>query len=175
MSRTFTLHEAFVTKRPIEVRPVATSGRAASGDHYVDEAKEFHFAYGTNVRTDAMAARCPGASAPRRALLDGYRLTFGTSGWPTILPDPSGTVEGLLWSIDAQALHSLDEYEKLDAGLYVRRPLAVRAGDDTVVAHVYLEASFAEGTPRAGLVAALLEAAANANLAIMHARLLELQ
>ena len=76
-----------------------------------------YFAFGSNMDTDQMARRCPGARVSGRALLSEHRLVFrGPSkkrggGVLSVDTNPSTTVEGLLYEVSEAHLDALDRFE----------------------------------------------------------------
>ena len=75
------------------------------------------FAYGSNMNSRQMAARCPGAQVVSVAKLPDHRLTFaGRSarwggGVATIMPARRSSVVGVVWLVSAANLERLDEFE----------------------------------------------------------------
>ena len=78
------------------------------------------FAYGTLLE-DAIVAQLTGRCFPKRAArLLGYRKHTPAGGYPYVVPDDNGVVDGcVLQGIDADALRAFDEYE--DEGRLYRR------------------------------------------------------
>ena len=68
-----------------------------------------YFAYGSNIPTRHMQARCPQARNPRRAVLDGYQLEF--AGCADVWPTEGASVPGVVWEVTEACMRSLDRYE----------------------------------------------------------------
>jgi hypothetical protein len=113
-----------------------------------------YFAYGSNLDEAQMRRRCPSARRVARASLPDHALGFaGYSGrWDGAVAHVraavGGTVEGLLYALDDEALRALDGYEgyplKYDR---VLREVCDEAGA-VLHAHVYVLADGAvEGPP----------------------------
>ncbi|MGH2795292.1 MAG: gamma-glutamylcyclotransferase family protein [Actinomycetota bacterium] len=104
----------------------------------------FYFAYGSNMDPEQMEERTPGARALGAARLGGYRLTFTRDspawggGVGHIEADANDEVWGVLWDLTEDHLGSLDVYEGIDVGAYVRETLTVSFDGRDVEAHVYL-------------------------------------
>ena len=49
-----------------------------------------------------MAFRCPDAEMVGNVKIEGYRLAFRHSGVATLLPEPGGVVDGVLWRISQE-------------------------------------------------------------------------
>lgn len=85
------------------------------------------FVYGT-LLDDGLVELLTGrrfARAP--AVLHGYRKEMLPAGYPRIVADPAGRVQGsLLLDVDAQALAALDRYEQ-EGVLYRRAPVTVES------------------------------------------------
>lgn len=93
---------------------------------------------------EQMAERCPGARALGAARLAGWRLTFTRDspawggGVGHIEMAPGDEVWGVLWDLTDDHLASLDEYEGIAIGAYVRDRVTVRLEDRGVEAEVYI-------------------------------------
>lgn len=76
--------------------------------------RTLYLAYGSNLHTDQMAHRCPGAKVIDTATLKDYRLVFrgGRHGAvATVEPCVGKSVPVLLWGITEANERSLDIYE----------------------------------------------------------------
>ncbi len=72
------------------------------------------------------------------ALLPGYRVEH-RQGYAYLVEDPSSEVEGALVSnVHPADYWILDDYQDTADGLYERRTVQVRVGEDTVEAAVYV-------------------------------------
>jgi hypothetical protein len=118
-----------------------------------------HFAYGSNMSPAGMRMRCPGARALGPARLDGWRFIINTDGYASIVPSPGGTVHGVLWRLSTRDLGTLNAYEAVEAGLYLRRMLPVQAGTLRKPALVFIACRSERGRPRPGYLASIVEAA----------------
>jgi hypothetical protein len=58
-----------------------------------------YFAYGSNMDLAQMSNRCERAATVSAAKLPSHRFIINSRGVATIVPDPSSTVQGLLWRI----------------------------------------------------------------------------
>lgn len=76
-----------------------------------------YFAYGSNLHPPQMADRCPGSRVLHPGVLKGYRLAFSgysarwEGGVATVVAEPSGEVQGLLYQLTAEDLGNLDKFE----------------------------------------------------------------
>jgi hypothetical protein len=118
-----------------------------------------HFSYGSNMHRALMAARCPGASALGVARLAGWRFIINVDGVGSIAPRAGAFALGVLWRLTPRDLAAVNAYENLDAGLYLRRTLAVEFEGHRVPALVYLARRRREGRARPGYVTLVVEAA----------------
>ena len=85
-----------------------------------------------------MAFRCPDAEMLETVKIEGYRLAFRHSGVATLLPEPDGVVDGVLWRISQEDEKRLDRYEGYPV-LYGRDSITVKTADgQSVQAMVYL-------------------------------------
>src|SRR5262249_28463977 len=118
-----------------------------------------YFAYGSNMCRAPMRARCPSAREVGTATLAGHRVIVTSDGYASVVPEPGGTVHGLLWRLASRDLAALDAYESLDTGLYRSVTLPVRHGTRQVPAMVYLARLHTPGLPRPGYLEPVLAAA----------------
>lgn len=99
------------------------------------------FAYGTLMRKRRLEAlvgeRLP---EPVPAILRGYRKYDTGQGYPIILPDKEGWVEGVIWEVPAEALPAIDHYEGADEDppYYVRREAVAEVAGRQVPVQVYV-------------------------------------
>lgn len=132
------------------------------------EQSERVFAYGSNLSTEQMTRRCPGAVFIARAKLPGFALAFVQwhTGWgggvASIVPDDAGVVEGVVYALSAENLHALDGYEPTRDGSYWREQVTVMtASGDELEVWVYrgLVAAEAPFAPSAGYLATIVDGA----------------
>ena len=124
-----------------------------------------YFAYGSNMDTGQMHNRCTDSRPIGTAELVGYRFIINSRGVATIVQDDSCTVHGVLWQTTDEDEASLDQYEGVEYGTYLRKYLHVDTEDREVVrALVYIAADCVEGEPRNGYMRRILEAAENMGL-----------
>lgn len=102
-----------------------------------------------------MAERCPGAALVGAAVVPGFRIAFDrfSERWQGYVADivecPGSEVHGLLWRVTGAHLASLDEFEGVAAGRYMRREVtAVTPPGATHTATAYVVvAPVPEGEP----------------------------
>jgi gamma-glutamylcyclotransferase (GGCT)/AIG2-like uncharacterized protein YtfP len=123
-----------------------------------------HFAYGSNMHLGLMRARCPDARVICRAVLREHRFVITRDGYASVAPARGGVVHGLLWRVSPRDLAALDAYENIDAGLFRRVLLSVRAQGRSAKALVYIGRSGAPGRARAGYMELVATAAREAGL-----------
>lgn len=118
-----------------------------------------NFAYGSNMSRTAMRERCPHAVALGTAVLDGWCFVICPQGYASIEPRQGDVVHGVLWRLSMRDLASLDAYESLDCGLYVRRVLPVSHGASLRPASIYIAGRRGEGRPLPSYMQDMIEAA----------------
>ena len=98
-----------------------------------------YFAYGSNMDTAAMAARCPRSTPAGLARLPRHRFALMKQGFATVARDPRREVWGLLWTLALADIPALDRWEDVSRGLYEKttQPV-VRAGGSAVRALIYV-------------------------------------
>ena len=91
-----------------------------------------YFAYGSNMDEAAMRSRCPRARVLGTARLARHRFALMGNGYASVRPDPEADVHGILYELAASDTASLDDYEDVAGGLYVKAVLPVTGGDGAV-------------------------------------------
>lgn len=94
-----------------------------------------YFAYGSNMNMTQMAERCPGAITLGKAVLSGYKLV--ERKYADIDVAEGAETEGVLYAISDSHLKTLDQREGYHIGIYDRKPVTVRIGDNHCAAIVY--------------------------------------
>jgi hypothetical protein len=123
-----------------------------------------HFAYGSNMDVAAMTARCPAARPLGLARLHRHRLVIMREGYASVVRDPRAAVHGLLWDLALADVASLDRYEGVAGGLYVKamQPVATQQGSRRAL--VYLGCGGEGGRPRPGYLEGVRAAGRTAGL-----------
>ena len=95
-----------------------------------------YFAYGSNLWLPRMRERCPDAWTRGGATLNGYRLVERL--YADIEKHAGAHVQGVLYSVTAADIASLDRFEGLAKGVYRRINVKVKYGRRTYDACTYL-------------------------------------
>ena len=96
------------------------------------------FVYGTLMDEERLEQLTGRRFPRRRARLEGFARILAGHGYPTIVPQAGGRVEGvLLEGVDAASLAALDAYED-EGRLYARRPAEVLVDGERVACEVYV-------------------------------------
>ncbi len=133
-----------------------------------------YFAYGSNMDTDAMRARCPRSSQLGRARLVRHRFALITEGYATVAADPRAVVHGVLWDLALSDVRALDAYESTGSGLYRKIVQPVfREGGVSSRALVYVGRASAPGRPLPGYMEGVIAAARAWELPTAYIRELE--
>jgi gamma-glutamylcyclotransferase (GGCT)/AIG2-like uncharacterized protein YtfP len=85
--------------------------------------KRLYFAYGSNMASHQMLARCPGAHCLGPGELPGWRFFINRRGTASICPDLRSTVHGVIWRIGPEHRTTLDHHEGIRLGNYLRREI----------------------------------------------------
>jgi len=125
-----------------------------------------YFAYGSNMDPEQMASRCLDAVVVGPARLSGWRLTFTRDspawggGVGHIELAPGDEVWGVLWDATEADMASLDEYEGVGVGAYVRDVVSVVGPDGvSVEAMVYIAVPRGYKAPSRHYLSALIRGA----------------
>ncbi|MCM8748505.1 gamma-glutamylcyclotransferase [Thermomicrobiaceae bacterium CFH 74404] len=122
--------------------------------------RRYYFAYGSNMDEKQMDFRCPNAELVGRARLPGWKFRINTRGVATVVPDEESTVHGVLWIIGESDEETLDYYEGVSSGFYVKRTETVyREDGDAVEALLYVASDDGPGSPRPGYLERIVAAA----------------
>jgi cation transport regulator ChaC len=124
-----------------------------------------YFAYGSNMDLMQMSDRCPAAVTVSTAELPSHRFIINTRGVATVVPDPTSTVQGLLWEISKKDERSLNRHEGVKHGIYKKAFVRVRLPDGTTTkAFMYVAADSYPGTARPGYPGKILSGAEGCGL-----------
>jgi len=106
-----------------------------------EPAGKLYFAYGSNMNTAQMQARCGNnIEIIGPAQLDNYELGFDSRGYANIRPKGDEITWGLIWNIDDACVKSLDGYEGYPS-VYNRQNVRVVIDGQNVEAFVYIESA----------------------------------
>ncbi len=109
--------------------------------------KRLYFAYGSNMATQQMTARCPGARALGTARLDGWRFYVNRRGTASIKPANDHAVHGVVWRISPDHKTTLDYYEGIRLKHYLTREVTLHHDDGVKRGFVYVGTHLGEGRP----------------------------
>ncbi|KAK3374363.1 hypothetical protein B0T24DRAFT_626240 [Lasiosphaeria ovina] len=84
-----------------------------------------YFAYGSNLWISQMAKRCPESSFKGKGTLEGYRWQINQRGVANVVKAPGQSVEGLVFSVTASDVRTLDRNEGISRKFYERQFLPV--------------------------------------------------
>jgi gamma-glutamylcyclotransferase (GGCT)/AIG2-like uncharacterized protein YtfP len=127
-----------------------------------------YFAYGANMHREHMAERCPGGVALGVASLKRHRFFIMRQGYGSVRRDPRADVFGVLWELTLAHIRTLDKFEQLDRGLYVKLVQPVVFEKVSKKALVYVGSSAELGRPQAGYLEDVIAAAQSWNLPSAH-------
>ena len=104
-----------------------------------------YFAYGSNMLTERLSARCPSAVAEGAALAPSWSVAYchmsdDGSAKAGLVADGSAEAAGVLFSLDEAEIAALDAFEGTRSGAYHRVDIEVarRGGDRMVRAATYV-------------------------------------
>lgn len=118
-----------------------------------------YFAYGLNMDVAGMRERCPRSTPVSLARLPRHRFIVTTDGYASVVRDPRETVHGVLWDCALADIRTLDKFEDLASGLYVKisQPVIVEGGAKRAL--LYIGRSGTVGKPRPGYMEQVVAAA----------------
>lgn len=109
--------------------------------------KTLYFAYGSNLWTHQMSARCPSSTIIGTAVLPSYRWVISCRGYANVVPSMPDECYGVVYSITDEDIEILDEYEGVPT-YYQKEMLEVKMLDDERLLKtlVYVDLRLEEGT-----------------------------
>ena len=112
--------------------------------------KTLYIAYGSNLNTEQMAWRCPGAKVVAKSWLHDYRLVF--QGAPfgahaNVIPAKGYDVPVVVWEIDAYDEMALDRYEGVRGGYYTKEYMTIEVAGRMRKALIYIMSPHDFGVP----------------------------
>jgi gamma-glutamylcyclotransferase (GGCT)/AIG2-like uncharacterized protein YtfP len=134
--------------------------------------QQVYFAYGSNMDQDQMGARCPNSKMLGNAVLPGYRFAIDSSGFATVMPEPSSEVEGVLWLITDSDEQNLDRYEGVKKSCYKKARYSVKYGDELISALCYVSLRDSGEKARPGYMERVVKAAKDVALTEKYCALL---
>ena len=78
----------------------------------------YYFAYGSNMRAEQMAWRCPQAKPIAKAFLPHHHFRINKQGAATIFPYQDHAVMGIVWKCSLACIKTLDSHEQVSEGIY---------------------------------------------------------
>lgn len=118
-----------------------------------------YFAYGANMDVAAMALRCPGSKPLGLARLPRHRFIITRDGYASVVRDPRRVVYGVLWDASLSDIRTLDKFEAVNSGLYVKITQSVLVEGGSRRALIYVGCSGFIGKPRPGYLENVLASA----------------
>jgi cation transport regulator ChaC len=121
----------------------------------------WYFAYGSNMDPERMGRLAPSASVEGPASLPSHRFVVTPDGYGSVLPDPAGTVYGVVWRLTGADEQALDAYEGVQEGLYRKtfRTVQPRSGGRPFEALIYISRDQRSGIPQPGYLESVVHAA----------------
>jgi len=118
-----------------------------------------YFAYGLNMDPAGMADRCPNSRALGPARLPRHRFIVTADGYASVIRDPRDEVHGVLWDCSLGDIRTLDKFEDIASGLYVKisQPVIVPGGAKRAL--VYIGRSGTVGKPKPGYMETVIASA----------------
>ena len=110
---------------------------------------KLYFAYGSNMWTEQMEARCPNQRLVGAGVLKGYRWIISSRGYANIIESPSDVVLGVIYEISDSDERNLDRYEGVGSGSYRKELLRVEVDGSHITCLVYIDPIEEEGLPKA--------------------------
>jgi gamma-glutamylcyclotransferase (GGCT)/AIG2-like uncharacterized protein YtfP len=118
-----------------------------------------YFAYGLNMDPVGMAQRCPTSRALGPGRLPRHRFIVTTDGYASVIRDPRENVHGVIWDCSLADIRTLDKFEDIASGLYVKisQPIIVPGGAKRAL--IYVGRSGEIGRPKAGYMETVIASA----------------
>jgi gamma-glutamylcyclotransferase (GGCT)/AIG2-like uncharacterized protein YtfP len=124
----------------------------------------FYFAYGSNMWRQQMNARCPNNYVVGIGRLNGWRWIITTRGYASIVESKQDQVIGIVYELSEGDVRSLDQYEGVSKGFYVKEMMQVVLGERELHCLVYVDIVNEEGTPKGEYIARINHSIQDAGL-----------
>ncbi len=118
-----------------------------------------HFAYGSNMHRGVMRRHAPTAVPLGMGRLADYRFVITADGYASVAPARRQNVYGMLWRLSSRDRVTLDLCENIAAGQYRAEILPVRHGGRRRPSLVYVARRRPLGSPKAGYMEIVADAA----------------
>ena len=112
--------------------------------------KRLYIAYGSNLNTEQMAWRCPGAKVVAKSWLHDYWLVFQGRAYgahANVIPKKGFDVPVVVWEITPYHERSLDRYEGVAGGYYTKETMEVEVDGKMEKALIYIMTPNPYGIP----------------------------
>lgn len=118
-----------------------------------------YFAYGLNMDEAGMAQRCPRSVKIGLARLERHSFIITSDGYASVVRDPRESVHGVLWECSLGDIRTLDKFEDIGSGLYVKisQPVIIPGGAKRAL--VYVGRSATPGRAKTGYMEQVIAAA----------------
>ncbi|HJN90785.1 MAG TPA: gamma-glutamylcyclotransferase family protein [Verrucomicrobiota bacterium] len=130
----------------------------------MSKANTIYFAYGSNMCSAQMAERCPGGQALGQAELHGWQFLINIRTYATIEAKLGTVTYGVLWSLTSEDITTLDHYESVAEGMYVKTNLIIQQAGEPMEALVYIDPVCEPGQPKPAYLQTILAGAAQFGL-----------
>lgn len=112
--------------------------------------RRLYIAYGSNLDTDQMAYRCPGARVVARSWLRDHKLEFRGAAYnahATVVPMRGYKVPVLIWELTPSDEAALDRYEGVRGGYYTKETYYIEVEGKLEQALIYIMCPRRVGIP----------------------------
>jgi gamma-glutamylcyclotransferase len=109
---------------------------------------KFHFAYGSNLWRKQMKDRCPNHRVIGNGVLEGYRWIISSRGYANIVKSSTDEVRGVIYELSESDELSLDCYEGVQSGAYLKEMMTVEFEGERRKCLVYIDPVEEEGKPK---------------------------
>jgi gamma-glutamylcyclotransferase (GGCT)/AIG2-like uncharacterized protein YtfP len=107
-----------------------------------------YFAYGSNLWREQMRHRCPDHQPRGIGVLKGYHWIVSRRGYANIVESEEDEVYGMIYEISESDEDSLDRYEGVHNGSYLKKMMMVESGGCDWECLVYVDPVEQEGEPK---------------------------
>ena len=122
--------------------------------------KQLYIAYGSNLNTEQMQWRCPGARPIAKSWLHDCRLVFQGRKYGShanVIHEKGKEVPVVVWEIDERNEAMLDRYEGVAGGYYTKEYMEVEVAGRMKKALIYIMTPNDYGIPADGYVETIME------------------
>lgn len=123
--------------------------------------RKFYLAYGSNMNAEQMKHRCPKATFVKTVVVKNFDFLINSQGVATLVREEGKSVEGVVWHLTEECEASLDIYEGIATGDYVKENIVLSEYEEALI---YFATDSSPGRPNIDYAERITKGAEGFNL-----------